>query len=251
MNREHRGRLGIGAFATLVALTALTVALVAPHASAGQSGEDVDWPTVNGTLDGQRYSPLTQIDAANVKGLKVAWRFRVKTTLGSENYPVVVGRTAYVTTRYGNVYALDAATGKKVWTASAGKQKNIGLAAFAAVHGFPNRGVAVGDGRVYGVTPNALLLAFDQANGKLKWKTSIGNPIYLSESAAPIFYNGMVFVGSAGGGSGQRGLEAAYDAKTGHQIWRRFIVPAPKRPGSDLNNRHPRRRRPSVDPRTA
>ncbi len=238
MNHEHRRRLAFGALATLALLAALSVALVAPGGSAGQSGEDADWPTVNGTLDGQRYSPLTQIDTSNVKGLKVAWRFRVPKTLGSENYPVIVGHTAYVTTSYGNIYALDASTGKKLWTASAGKQKNIGLAAFAAVHGFPNRGVAVGDGRVYGVTPNALLLAFDQTNGKLQWKTSIGNPVYLSESAAPIFYNGMVFVGSAGGESGQRGFEAAYDAKTGHLIWRHYTVPAPDTTGSYFKNGH-------------
>src|SRR6266446_1090067 len=254
MNRGHRGRLGLAAFATLAALTTLTVALVAPAGSAGQPGEDVDWPTVNGTLDGQRYSPLTQIDRSNVKGLKVAWRFRVKTTLGSENYPVVVGRTAYVTTSFGNVYALDAATGKKLWSANAGKQKNIGLAAFAAVHGFPNRGVAVGGGRVYGVTPNALLLAFNQANGRLQWKVSIGNPVYLSESAAPIYYNGMVFVGSAGGESGQRGFETAYDAKTGRQIWRHYIVPAPNAPGSYLKNGHHGGgdiwMNPTIDPKT-
>ena len=255
MNCKRRRGLALGALAALAIATTLTVALVAPARSAGQAGEDAEWPTVNGTLDGQRYSPLAQIDTSNVKGLKVAWRFRVPKTLGSENYPVIVGHTAYVTTSFGNIYALDASTGKQLWTASAGKQKNIGLAAFAAVHGFPNRGVAVGDGRVYGVTPNALLLAFDQTNGKLQWKTSIGNPVYLSESAAPIFYNGMVFVGSAGGESGQRGFEAAYDAKTGHQIWRHFTVPAPDTAGSYFKNGHHGGgdiwMNPTIDPQTS
>jgi alcohol dehydrogenase (cytochrome c) len=239
MNREHGRRvwLGLGALATLAALAALSVALITPARSAGQSGEDVEWPTVSGTLDGQRYSPLTQIDTSNVKGLKVAWRFRVK-TLGSEDYPVIVGHTAYVTTSHGDIYALDATTGKKLWSASTGKQKNIGLAAFAAVHGFPNRGVAVGGGHVYSVTPNALLLALDQSNGHLQWKVSVGNPLYLSESAAPIFYNGMVFVGSAGGESGQRGFEAAYNATTGKLIWRHYTVPAPGAPGSYFKNGH-------------
>jgi glucose dehydrogenase len=86
MNREHPRRLGFGALAMLAALTTLTVALVAAAGAAGQSGEDADWSTVNGTLDGQRYTPLTQIDGSNVKGLKVAWRFRVAKTLGW-NYP--------------------------------------------------------------------------------------------------------------------------------------------------------------------
>ena len=82
MNREHaaRRRLGVGA------LGALAIALAAPAGSATRSGEDVKWPTVNGTLDGERYSPLMQIDTTNVKGLKVAWRFRVK-TLGAGRAP--------------------------------------------------------------------------------------------------------------------------------------------------------------------
>ncbi len=235
MNGIHARRwVGLG---VLGALAALAVVLLVPAGALGQPSEDVGWPNVNGTLDGQRYSPLTQIDTKNVKHLKVAWRFRVK-TLGAESYPVVVGRTAYVTTTHGMVYALDAASGKKLWSFNPGKEKNIGLAAFAAVHGFPNRGVAVGDGRVYSVTPNALLLALDQKTGRQQWKTSIGNPLYLSESAAPIFYKGMVFVGSAGGESGARGFEAAYDAKTGKQIWRHFTVPAPGAPGSYLKNGH-------------
>src|SRR5438067_2514996 len=107
--REHRirGWLGLCALAALAAVAAATVGLIAPAGAVGQSSEDVAWPTVNGTLDGQRYSPLTQIDTGNVKGLKVAWRFRVK-TLGSEDDPVVVGRTAFMTTSFGRVYALDA-----------------------------------------------------------------------------------------------------------------------------------------------
>jgi PQQ-dependent dehydrogenase (methanol/ethanol family) len=238
MNRKH-GRsvwLGIGALGALAALAALTVALVTPARSAGQSGEDVDWPTAGGTLNGQRHSPLTQINTSNVNKLKVAWRFRVKTK-GAENYPVIVGHTAYVTTTFGTVYALDATTGKKLWSFSAEKQKNIGLAV-SAVHGFPNRGVGVGGGLVYGVTPNALLFALDQASGRLKWKTRLGNPVFLSESASPIFYNGMVFVGSAGSESGARGFEAAYNAKTGKQIWRHFTVPADNAPGSFLKGHH-------------
>ncbi|MDT5345656.1 MAG: hypothetical protein QOE52_4840, partial [Mycobacterium sp.] len=257
MQMKHRFGAAVAsprlvAAAALATLAALTVALIAPTRSAGQSGEDVAWPTVAGTLDGQRYSPLTQIDVSNVKGLKVAWRFRVK-TLGSEDYPVIVGRTAYVTTTSGHIYALDAATGKQQWSYNVGKQKNIGLAAQAAVHGFPNRGVGVGDGRVYAVTPNALLLALDQANGHLLWKASIGNPFFLSESAAPIVYKGMVFVGSAGSESGARGFEAAYDGKTGKQVWRHFTVPADNAPGSYLKGHHGGGdvwTNPTIDPQT-
>jgi alcohol dehydrogenase (cytochrome c) len=239
MKRKYatKGRLGLGALGALAAAAALSVALLAPAGSAGQTTKDVGWPYANNTLDGQRYSPLTQIDTSNVKGLKVAWRFRVK-TVGAENYPIIVGRTAYVTATGGIIYALDAVSGKQLWMYNPGKQKNIGLAAQAAVHGFPNRGVGVGDGRVYSVTPNALLLALDQAKGTLLWKKSLGDPRYLSESVQPIFYKGMVFVGSAGSESGARGFEAAYNAKTGKQIWRHYTVPEPNAPGSFLTGHH-------------
>jgi alcohol dehydrogenase (cytochrome c) len=253
MKRNHaiRGWLGIGALATLAAAAALSVALLAPAGSA-QTTKDVGWPNANNTLDGQRYSPLTQIDTSNVKGLKVAWRFRVK-TLGAENYPIIVGRTAYVTTTGGRIYALDATTGKQLWMYNPGKQKNIGLAAQAAVHGFPNRGVGVGDGRIYSVTPNALLLALDQAKGTLLWKASLGDPRFLSESVQPIFYNGLVYVGSAGSESGARGFEAAYDAKTGKQVWRHYTVPAPNAAGSFLTGHHGGGdvwMNPTIDPKT-
>jgi alcohol dehydrogenase (cytochrome c) len=226
----------------LATLAAVAIAVVASHAPASghaQPGEDVEWPTVNGTLDGQRYSPLTQIDSSNVTGLKVAWQFRAK-TIGAESYPVVVGKTAYVTTTYGNLFALDAATGKQLWAFNVTKLKNgkVGGEAGAAAHGFPNRGVAVGDGRVYGVTPNALLYAVDQASGRLVWKTSLGDPLFLSESAAPILYNGMVFVGSAGSEAGARGFEAAYDSKTGEQIWRHYTIPPANAPGSWVKGHH-------------
>jgi PQQ-dependent dehydrogenase (methanol/ethanol family) len=230
--KDRRGRW----FAAPAALAVLVVALLASASTGAQGGEDSDWPSVNRTIDGQRYSPLTQIDTTNVNGLKVAWRFRVSTP-GAEAYPVVVGRTAYVTTTYGNVYALDAATGKKLWSWNAFKQQNIGIAR-AAVHGYPNRGVAVGGGHVYSVTPYALLVALDQGTGRLQWKIKMGNPNYLSESAAPVYANGMVLVGSAGGESGQRGFEAAYDGTNGKQIWRHYTIPPLNAPGSWVKGHH-------------
>jgi glucose dehydrogenase len=187
MNRWSR-RLRLAALAAVAVVAAVVGVSLAPASGRAQQGEDVDWPNVNGTLDGQRYSPLTGIDTSNVKGLKVAWRFRVPKIIGAESYPVIVGRTAYVTTTYGVVFALDAATGKKQWSFDPRGLKNgkVGGLVGVAVHGFPNRGVAVGDNRVYGVTPNAVLYALDQPSGRLVWKTSLGDALFLSESAADL-----------------------------------------------------------------
>ncbi len=81
--RWSRRRMPAG-LATVAVVAIAAVASLAPASGHAQSGEDVGWPTVNGTLDGQRYSPLTQIDTSSVKGLKVAWRFRAK-ALGAES----------------------------------------------------------------------------------------------------------------------------------------------------------------------
>ena len=234
------GRRWMSAALAAVAVVVTSVAVsFAPANGNAQSGEDVEWPTVNGTLDGQRHSLLTQIDKSNVKDLKVAWQFRAK-ELGNEAYPVVVGRTAYVTAAYGDVYALDAVTGKKLWFFDAAKVKNgtVGGIAAANPHGLVTRGVAVGERRVYAVTANAVLLALDPKTGHPIWKMSLGNARFLSESAAPVVYDGMVFVGSSGSDAGARGFEAAYDAKTGKQIWRHWTIPPANAPGSWVKGHH-------------
>ena len=220
MKRKYLTKgLGLGALATLAALTALSFALSRAD-KIGRTGNRRCRLAVR-----QRHPRRAAVQPADPdrhyerQGTQGRLAFS-RQDARSRELSVIVGRTAYVTTTYGHIYALDAATGKKLWSYDVGKQKNLGLAAQAAVHGFPNRGVGVGDGRIYAVTPNALLLALDQEKGHLLWKKSIGNPVFLSESAAPIFYDGMVFVGSAGSESGARGFEAAYDAKTGRQIWR-------------------------------
>ena len=184
---------------------------------------DVSWPTAQGNVMGQRYSPLTQINRSNVKGLRVAWTFSTK-VLGTETYPVIVGDRAYVTTSYGNVYAVNAATGQKLWSFDA-TPSNKGLAGYAGVHGFPNRGVAVGDGKVFVLTANALLVALDENTGRVLYEKGLGDPRWLTESAPAFYYKGIVFVGSAGAESGQRGFEAAYSARTGKQLWRHYNVP--------------------------
>jgi alcohol dehydrogenase (cytochrome c) len=231
-------RRALGALATVVVLATAAFASLATAGHA-QPGEDVEWPSVNGTLDGQRYSPLTDINRSNVSGLREVWHFRGK-ELGAEAYPVVVGRTAYVTAAYGDIYALDAVTGRKRWFFDAAKVKNgkVGGIAAANPHGLVTRGVAVGDGRVYAVTANAVLLALDSETGHIIWKRSLGDALFLSESAAPVFYDGMVFVGSSGSEAGARGFEAAFDSKTGRQIWRHYTVPPANVPGSWLRGHH-------------
>ncbi|MBV9451255.1 MAG: PQQ-binding-like beta-propeller repeat protein [Streptosporangiaceae bacterium] len=183
-----------------------------------------------GTADNTRYSALRQINAADVAGLRVAWTrtegFGQSTW---ESFPVVVGTTMYLTTSTGTVWALNAVTGALRWSYAPRVDFFPMTSSQSQGSYFPaNRGVAVADGVVYELTFDCRLLALDAATGRPRWLVQVADPRQgYYETTAPIVWNGIVFAGSSGGDSGVRGFIAAYDARTGRQIWRRYTVPAP------------------------
>src|SRR4029077_1876179 len=79
--------------------------------------EPQNWLTYSRTLSGERYSPLTQITPANVKGLELAWVWRAAQSSGVlEATPLVVDGVMYTVQAPNDVFALDAATGRVLWT---------------------------------------------------------------------------------------------------------------------------------------
>src|SRR5258708_15939739 len=83
------------------------------------------WPVHGGDEGGTKYSPLAQINKANVKDLKLAWTWKTgetpladfKTRPGSfEASPLMIDGVLYLSTPYNKVVALDASTGKELWT---------------------------------------------------------------------------------------------------------------------------------------
>lgn len=181
-----------------------------------------------GTPDNTRFSTLAQIDAADVGRLRIAWTrpegFGESTW---ESFPIVAGTTMYLTTSTDTVWALNAVTGVLRW--SYAPRVDFFRAASGSGATFPaNRGVAVADGRVYELTFDCRLLALDAATGRLLWQVQVANPGQgYYETTAPTVWDGIVFAGSSGGDSGVRGFIAAYSARTGREIWRRYTVPAP------------------------
>ena len=89
---------------------------IAKQAVAGTEQHDVDWPAYNGSVDGDHYSSLNQINRGNVAQLKVAWQFDTGEKGNLETNPLIVGRVMYAVTPFGKVIALDAANGKLLWT---------------------------------------------------------------------------------------------------------------------------------------
>jgi PQQ-dependent dehydrogenase (methanol/ethanol family) len=222
-----------------------------PHGSA----QDRGWLLHGYDLAGQRFSPLHAIDTSTVVRLVPRWTYHSGVTATFQATPIVVGRTMYVSLPLSGVAALDAVTGREQWRythASRVAKPCCGPA---------NRGVAVANGLVYVGTIDGRLVALDAATGTVRWDVTVAEYAGTTEataqlggddplshvgttgstgvgiSAAPLVYDGKVFIGIAGvgyglhpdqglavvgvaGQYGRPGLMAAFDASTGRQVWR-------------------------------
>jgi alcohol dehydrogenase (cytochrome c) len=199
--------------------------------------EPQNWLTYYGAYDGQRYSPLDQINTENVGRLKPVWVFQCgavglqagATTYAFEAAPIVVDGVMYITGWDGWCWALDAVTGQELWRYRHAIPFDVSLCC-----GNVNRGVAVAHGKVFYVSQNAHLIALDATNGKCVWDKVYGD-VRAGESAtvAPLIIKDKVIVGSSGGEFGVRGHLDAFDIDSGEHQWRCYMVPKPGEPGSE------------------
>ena len=199
--------------------------------------EPQNWLTYYGAYDGQRYSPLDQINTENVKRLTPAWVFQCgsvglhagKSTYSFEASPIVVDGIMFVSGWDGWVWAIDARTGSELWRYKHAIPYDVSLCC-----GNVNRGVAVAEGMVFVVTLNAHIIALDAETGKKVWDQTYGD-VRAGESAtvAPLVVKDMVIVGSSGGEFGVRGHADAFKRETGERVWRTYMVPKPGEPGSE------------------
>ena len=204
----------------LVAAAALgggAQAAPAKDAAAGQ------WTSVAGTWAEQRFSPLTQINERTVGRLGLAWYADLNTYRGVEATPLVIGETLYNVSAWDIVTAYDAASGKAKWTYD---PKVPSIYGRIACCGPVSRGLAAWHGKIYLATLDGRLIALDARTGAPVWTTSTlepGQP--LSITGAPRIADGLVVIGNSGGDLGARGYMSAYDAATGKQSWKFYIVP--------------------------
>ncbi len=193
------------------------------------------WLTNGGTLYNQRFSPLNSINRDNVGQLKSEWRVHLDGSGNSTKYsgqgqPIVLDGVIYISTGANDVFALSVETGDILWRYTA----NIDPARVRVCCGWVNRGVAIGEGKVFMGQVDAKLVALDQTNGKLLWSVQAEDPLKgYSITAGALYYDGMVIVGFAGGEAGIRGHIDAYDAKDGAHLWRFYTIPGPGEVGHD------------------
>jgi alcohol dehydrogenase (cytochrome c) len=209
----------------LAFLSMVCASHAATSAEVSQATAGAQWPSFNNRLDGQRYSPLREITPANAAQLGEVCRLQIDGPTSFTSGIVVVDGVLYTNTARETV-AMDAATCAVRWKHSYTPDEDHTSAS--------SRGLAVLDGRVFRGTGDARLIALDAATGKLLWKNVIGAPrLGESASAAPLVWQGVVYMGIGGSELGVRGRVMAFDAHSGRELWRFNTVPMGKERGAD------------------
>jgi glucose dehydrogenase len=209
------------------------IALLAPFATQAQTGavddarllgaasERASWLTYGRDYSNQRFSPLAQIQAVNVKRLRPAWMFQSGVAATFQTTPIVVDGVMYLSLPFNHVVALDAASGRELWRYQHKRRTD------KMCCGPGNRGVAVAYGKVFLGTVDTRLIALDQRTGKPVWdvplvedtageterteqlaaddplrKSRVTGSTGVGASMAPLVYRGKVIIGITGVGYG-------------------------------------------------
>ena len=226
--------IGVAAALTLTACGGSSKGVAAFSAEDLTALPQQDWITNGGTVFNQRYSPLDEIDRSNVAELKGVWRIHLKSATAfkysGETQPLVNDGIAYLSTGASDVFALDVETGKTIWRYSGNLDQEINTVCC----GWTSRGVAIGDGRVYLAKLDGNLVALDADSGTKVWSAAVGDwRKGETITSAPLYYDGLVVTGIAGGEFGVRSRVSAYDAGTGKLVWRFYTIPGPGQTGHD------------------
>ena len=192
-----------------------------------------DWPSYGLDYAETRFSKLKQVNDSNVKQLGLAWSYNLESTRGVEATPLVVDGVMYVTASWSVVHAVDVRTGKRIWSFDPQVSKEAGYKGCCDV---VNRGVALYQGKVFVAAYDGRLIALDAATGAKVWEkdTIVNKKMSYTITGAPRVFKGKVIIGNGGAEFGVRGYITAYDANTGDQKWRWFVVPGdPAKPFED------------------
>jgi len=191
--------------------------------------EPQNWLTYSGNNMGQRYSPLTQVTPQNVQNLELAWLWQARSVEKFEATSIALDGVLYTVQAPNDIVALDAATGRPRWTFL---YRNLPEGRNCC--GQVNRGLAILGETLFMGTLDAHILAVDAKSGTLLWKTKVAEASQrYAITHAPLVIKDKVLVGTAGGDGGAPGIIAAFDAKTGQEVWRFHTIPEPGEPGND------------------
>jgi len=182
------------------------------------------WGSYNKDLDGQRYSPLTQINPGNASALVEVCRVQVAAGGSFHDSPLVVNGVMYVATP-SDTYAIDPRDCHIKWKST--------LPSVAEM--YPNtKGVAYMDGRLFRGTRDGRVAALDAETGRLLWSSVVGDYKFAETvTGAPIAWAGLVLVGTSGGDAGVKSRVVALEADNGREVWSFNVIPTEKEFGAD------------------
>ena len=185
--------------------------------------EPNNWLTFNGNLAGTRYSQLDQIKPVNAANLDLKGIYQAQALEKFEATPLVVDGVMYTVEPPNTVIAIDVRTGRPFWM----YQYPVPASTYVCC-GNINRGLAVLNDTLYLGTLDAQLVALDMSTGRKKWQVPVAE--YTNGYAvalAPLAVKDKIVLGPAGGERGISGFIAAFDAKTGKQLWKFHTIPQP------------------------
>ena len=181
-----------------------------------------NWVMWGRTYDGQRYSPLNQINKDNVGNLQVAWTFSTGVLRGHEGGPLVIGDTMWVHTPFPNkVFSINLADQSINWIYE--PKQNAAETVPVMCCDTVYRGLAYADGKIFLQQADTTLVALDANTGERLWSTVNGDPKKgETNTASPIVVGNKVYTGISGGEFGVRGFLAAYDINDGSLVWKAY-----------------------------
>src|SRR5207249_7253005 len=185
------------------------------------------WLKSGGNLFNQNYSPLTQINRQNIANMKGVWWVRLEGSGANAKYsgeaqPIVHEGVVFIVTGADDVFAISVKTGQILWKYQANLDEKISTVCC----GWTSRGLGLGEGKIYVGQLDGRLVALDEKSGKPVWSIQAerwqeGYTI----TAAPLYFDGLVIVGFAGGENGTRGSVKEYDTKDGRLVWTFYTIP--------------------------
>jgi len=184
-----------------------------------------NWLAFGRTYSEQRHSPLTQINETTVTELKPDWYIDLPFDHGLTGTPLVADGILYFEGSMNRTRAVNAVTGEMLWEYDPEVADNTGID--LRVGWGHSRGIGLWKDKVYIATWDGRLIAIDRTSGKEVWSVRTfdkSEALYIT--GAPKIFKGKVLIGNGGSEhSNSRAYVTAYDAETGDQTWRFYIVP--------------------------
>jgi PQQ-dependent dehydrogenase (methanol/ethanol family) len=228
-------------FSTMMVFTAVFLAIITTaNAQEGvrpftpvtdailEAPDPADWMMWRRTQNGWGYSPLDEINRANVGDLRLVWTRGMGEGGSQEATPLVYDGVMYVPNPGDFIRAYNAATGDVIWE----HQRDLGERTRRGT----NRNIAIYGSTIIDTSGDNHVFALDVATGEMVWETEILDPsLSANASSGPIIAGGKVIAGRQCQPAG--GQEAcvitAHDALTGEELWRTHTIPRPGEPGDE------------------